>query len=130
VETWKQAAKNLKRDKDLCSSVKKRIDDTLAASKSRSEVLKWIKKPGDPELGLADILEKGPSKRKDREYGQWLLETTEFKGWANGYRRVKSMEETKRALWIRGNYGTGKTTLVSVACFLKDVAADQSTGAT
>ena len=128
VEKWKKAAQDLKYARDCCSSQKKRIEDQLAAVKSWNEVLQWIKKVDDPELGFEYILENGPSKKRDHEYeyGQWLLDTIEFKGWANKFRRLKSADETKRVLWIRGNYGTGKSTLVSVVRFNKDAAADET----
>jgi hypothetical protein len=112
---WKGIFSDLKRDRQLCLSVKKAIDDKLTADKTYIEVLKCIRKEGDPEQGLDSIMGRASSQGRFLEYGQWLLEVPQFKGWANRFQYAKSTEETKRALWIRGNYGTGKTTLVLVS---------------
>lgn len=115
IVKWKDNFGELQRQRLLLSSIKKDIDDKLAADESCKKVLKWIQKEGDPEEELDSHMKKASSEGKYNEYGLWLFDLKEFRGWANGFQILKSKEEKKQALWIHGNYGTGKSTLVSVA---------------
>ena len=112
---WKENFSELKRQQLFCSSIKKEIDDTLSEDKSCLEVLKWIQGEGDPEESLDSHMKNASSNGIDNKYGQCLIEVEEFRCWANGFQVHESGEEKKQALWIHGNYGTGKSTLVSVA---------------
>lgn len=107
---------DLKRYKALCASQKKLIDDSLSADETNAKILRSIKKEGDPELGLGVVMEMASSKGRYTEYGQWILNTPEFNGWAKTFRHVDSPEEARRAFWIHGSYGTGKSSLVFVSC--------------
>ena len=115
IEKWKDHFNELKRERLVFSNIKKDIDDELAEDESYEKVLKWIQKEDDPEEELNSHMEKASSNGKCNEYGEWLFDVKEFRGWANGFQILKSEEEKKQALWIHGNYGTGKSTLVLVA---------------
>jgi hypothetical protein len=114
IEDWIKMFGELKRYKALCASHKKIIDDSLSADKTSAEMLGWVKKKEDPELGLEVVMEIASSKGRYTEYGQWILDTPEFNGWAKTFRHVDSPGAARRAFWIHGSYGTGKSSLVFV----------------
>ena len=76
------------------------------------KVGKWIKKEGDPEPQL-DVIKRRVM--PDGEYenaAQWFLDGPEFEAWCDGFLSPECRPAAKRVLWLRGTYGTGKTTLL------------------
>jgi hypothetical protein len=111
---WKDDFAELKRQKQLCASIKKEMEDKLTSDDACKKVLSWIHKDGDPELSLDSTFARASSQRLYCDFGQWLLDAAEFRGWSNAFQNAQSEEAKKQALWISGSYGTGKSTLMSV----------------
>lgn len=42
------------------------------------------------------------------------MDSPEFETWSNNFRIRESQNPPKRVLWIKGSYGTGKTTAMYV----------------
>jgi hypothetical protein len=90
------------------------MEETIAKSANVTKVLEWIKEKGDPESGLKDIRKRVTSDSRYEEYGEWFLNTPKFEAWCDGFRDLESPASSKRVLWVKGPYGTGKTTILQV----------------
>jgi hypothetical protein len=109
---WEIRKNELMICKKNCSVTKVVLEDKLSADEAATKVLKWIKKEDDPEPTLGDIKLKVTSKGRYKSYGQWFLDAPEYRDWSMGRQALEAEYEPKRALWIRGSYGTGKTTMM------------------
>ena len=76
------------------------------------EVRKWIKKDDDPEPGLGTIRRRVMPDGKHEDAAQWFLDGPEFRAWCDTFLSSECSPAAKRVLWLRGTYGTGKTTLL------------------
>lgn len=104
----------LKSYKTKWSSQKKILDDKIVADDNISKVLDWIKKKDGSELSLDDIREKVTSGGRYKNSAVWFLNGPEFQSWSSNFQRARSRDQSNRVLWIKGGYGTGKTTIMSV----------------
>jgi hypothetical protein len=112
---WGQRASQLKALRSQWSTKKKAVDEKLAKRKHVVEVLKKIPKEDDPEIGLDALKRKITPDGRYADCAKWFLESTEFQAWSQGFQTLRDPDlEFKPVLWIRGPYGTGKTTLVYV----------------
>ena len=76
------------------------------------EVRKWIKKDGDPEPRLDTIRRRVMPDGKYEDAAHWFLDGPEFRAWCEPFLSSECSPAAKRMLWLRGTYGTGKTTLL------------------
>jgi hypothetical protein len=111
---WEEQLNKLKECRSNWSSRKKIMEETLAAEKNVSDVLKWIKKESDPEQALKEIESRVTSKGEYQSCAQWFLDGPQFKDWSKRIYSQVNPRESKRVIWIRGPYGTGKSTIVFV----------------
>jgi hypothetical protein len=76
------------------------------------EVQRWIKKEDDPEPSLGALRERVMPDGRYGDAAQWLIYGSKFNAWCESFEPVKEQQAFKRVLWLRGGYGTGKTTLL------------------
>jgi hypothetical protein len=114
INEWEKQAAQLESSRTRFAAKKKTIEDKLVAEAHVSKVLKWIKKEGDPELGLEDIRIKVTRNGRYDRSAQWFFDEPEFQAWSSRFQTTKSQHpaESKSTLWVNGTYGTGKTTLM------------------
>lgn len=96
---------------------KDRLEKKLSADEHTVKVLKWIKEDSDPEQSLASIKKTVTSEGRHEKCAEWFLDGPEFGNWYNAAQTLGSQHKSKskQVLWIRGGYGTGKTTILSVS---------------
>jgi hypothetical protein len=111
---WEMEAARLKTQRTNLSIQRKTLEDSIAAHENDTKIVKWIKKEGDPEQTLGDIEKEVTSKGRHEKRAQWFLESTDFEDWFQSLRCGQDIQTSKRVLWIKGYYGTGKTTIVYV----------------
>ena len=92
--------------------MKKDLEDKLSTDKHSVEVRKWIKKEGDPEPQIETIKRRVMPDGNYEDAAQWFLDTSQFKAWCDNFRKPECPLTAKRVLWLRGSYGTGKTTVL------------------
>lgn len=109
---WESDANEIKRQKTRWTSMKKDLEDKLSADKHNVEVQKWIKKDGDPEPQIGTIKRRVMPDGNYEDAAKWFLDTSQFRAWCDNFREPESPPAAKRVLWVRGTYGTGKTTLL------------------
>ena len=73
---------------------------------------KWIKKDGDPEPRLDTIKRRVMPDGRYEDAAHWFLDGLEFRAWCDSFLGLEYSPAAKRVLWLRGTYGTGKTTLL------------------
>jgi hypothetical protein len=106
--------KRLKTLKGNLNVKKKIIEDKVAKSENVAKILGWIKETSDPEPTLNEIEKKVTSEGRYETYGQWFLDSPEYKCWCDQFQLPESPTKSKRVLWLNGPYGTGKTTILFV----------------
>ena len=102
----------MKRQKNKWTGMKKDLEDKLSNDKHNVKVQKWIKMNSDPEPQLDTIKRRVMPDGKYEDVAQWFLGTTQFKAWCDTIRTPERPPAAKPVLWLRGTYGTGKTTLL------------------
>lgn len=112
IAQWESSEKAIKRHKDTWASRKKMLEEKLADDKNTVKILEWFKTDDDPEPSLKTI--RGRVMPDDRYGGaaQWLIDEPKFASWCDSFEPGESKNSLKRVLWLRGGYGTGKTTLL------------------
>ena len=88
------------------------MEDKLSRDTDIVKVGKWIKKDGDPEPQLDIIKRRVMPDGEYKDAAQWFLDRPEFEAWCDGFLSPECRPAAKRVLWLRGTYGTGKTTLL------------------
>ena len=114
VTIWEAGIKTLKSYRGNLASKKKLIEDKVLETKDINDVLEWIKHDDDREPGQKVIAGRMPSEEQYDDYAQWFLSSPGFKAWTEGFKTPKDNQSSKQALWLRGPYGTGKTTVLYV----------------
>ena len=109
---WESDAKEIKREKDSWIAKKKTLEDSLSTDKHIVEVLKWIKKDSDPEPQMDTIKRRVMPDGNYKNAAQWFLDEPQYDAWCDNFLSPECPSAAKRVLWLRGNYGTGKTTLL------------------
>ncbi|KAL8786151.1 MAG: hypothetical protein Q9195_008330 [Heterodermia aff. obscurata] len=109
---WDRQEKEIKRQKDTWMSMKKNLEAKLQKDKDNVNTLEWLRKDGDPEPTLASIKSTVTTDDYYQLTGNWLLSGPEFTTWAETFEPTATQSIAKRVLWLRGSYGTGKTTLL------------------
>jgi hypothetical protein len=109
---WQTQANALKRDKASWATERKSLDDKLAADEFIVKVRAELKKKEDPELSLDFIRKTVTSQGRYENSTPWLFENGAFNNWCNTSPATANQPAFKRVLWIKGGYGTGKTTLL------------------
>ena len=69
-------------------------------------------KDGDPEPRIDTIRRRVMPDGKYKHAAQWFLDGPEFRAWCDNFLSSDCSPAAKRVLWLRGTYGTGKTTLL------------------
>jgi hypothetical protein len=82
----------------------------LEADKFIREVLIWIRKVDNPSPSLEQVQERVMPEGHHGDAARWLIDSAPFKDWSNLLKGRTESPESKRLLWVRGTYGTGKTT--------------------
>lgn len=106
---WESKYADIKTRIGKVTNMKKRMEDSIKNLEHTVKVRNWIKTKDDPEPPLIDIKEKVMPDGNYEDAASWLLECSDFTRWREAYQHNT---QTKRVLWIRGGYGTGKTTLL------------------
>ena len=135
MEQWESNEKGLKLRATKWLKQKKEIEDQIKNDEKIAEVRNWMREETDPEPTLKSLAEKIMPDGCYRGAAQWLTETGEFDSWciwlqeqdiskSQAPERRDEAPETghlitnhakfdeKRVLWLRGGYGTGKTTIM------------------
>jgi hypothetical protein len=106
--------------------MKKTIESNISNREENYKILDWINKDKYHEGKVLDIEKQVTSDGRHKDYAQWFLDTTEYTAWCEALYNPKGdrkeisenscteMKEPPRVLWIKGFYGTGKTTIVYV----------------
>ena len=118
---WKAMFEGLKQSNKKCDAIRSQAEFWTKTQKDGETILNWISTRAS-EDSHNQIMEKIGVSDRYSERGTWLFRSTEFRSWqasieGNG---------TKRALWLKGTVGTGKTTLFSR--LLEAFIFDQSLG--
>jgi spore cortex formation protein SpoVR/YcgB (stage V sporulation) len=113
---WDDMVKDIKRVRDTLSRRRKGIEEEEALGDKVAKILEWIKQKDDPEQSMSKIETEVTSEGRSETYAQWFLNLHEYRAWSEGFRKREDMETqsepvSPRVLWIKGFYGTGKTTI-------------------
>jgi predicted NACHT family NTPase len=108
---WEQEVRSLKSLRSNLSIERKLFDEKVAAQEDFRKYLQWIKKDDDPEQTLGEI-EEYVNPQRYEQYAEWFLSSAAFVAWSEAFQDLEHCGTSKRALWISGPYGTGKTTIV------------------
>ena len=109
---WESDAKDIKRQKDSWTTKKRYLEDRLSADEHIVKVRKWIRKANDPEPQIDTIMRRVMPDEKYEDAAQWFLDLPQFDSWCDTFLSSECPPAAKRVLWLRGTYGTGKTTLL------------------
>lgn len=109
---WESKASDVKRNRTRWATKKKAIEDKLSFDENVQKVLAWIRKDDDPELPLESIRKTVTSEGRYEEAAQWFLDRDEFATWNTTSQTLPEKQKPKRVLWVKGPYGTGKTTIL------------------
>ena len=118
ILVWEEQKAKLKLCRTEWSDGIKIMERKLSADETITNILTWIADKNDPEPTLEDIRLKVNSDDRYGNCARWFFDGDEFQGWSKGFKALESEHEYKQALWIRGDYGTGKTTLMSAMSLL------------
>ena len=109
------------------------MEEEIKSDSHVTDVQKWVRAEGDSELTLDDFKEKLQPDGKYGDAAEWFLESPELETWCEKFQaapepnnstkdesaadRGSASDEVnhnspKRVLWLRGGYGTGKTTVL------------------
>jgi len=110
---WASQAAELKILREVVTADRKRMEEKLTTDDNVANVLKWIKKEDDSEPSLMEVRAKVTSDGRYDQAAQWFVQSQGFQDWVSPLHHEDS-QESKRVLWLRGAYGTGKTTILSV----------------
>ncbi|KAI1451725.1 hypothetical protein F4805DRAFT_74695 [Annulohypoxylon moriforme] len=131
IMLWETKLNTISKKRTAFALKRKNCEDKLARDKYIKDVLDWIEEDNDPQPTLKSIKEKVMPNDRYKNAGMWLLESEEFKTWrlpftSQGLEQNLEQDPSvngtqKRVFWIKGSYGTGKTTLMyQVYSKLKD----------
>ncbi|KAL8792548.1 MAG: hypothetical protein Q9195_004847 [Heterodermia aff. obscurata] len=135
VDQWESNEKTLKLRAAKWSKDKKEIEDQIKHNEEIAKVRNWMREETDPEPTLKSLAEKIMPDGWYLDAAQWLTETEEFVSWCSWLQKQDISEsqalerrdeapetghrvsdhaksDEKRVLWLRGGYGTGKTTIM------------------
>ncbi|KAI1408116.1 hypothetical protein F5Y13DRAFT_173037 [Hypoxylon sp. FL1857] len=107
------------REDDLYVKIVTAVRGVYAALQQQSEpIMRWVIGSDDPTRVYkyrTDHERARGELRSSRNLGQWLIESPEFKTWAN------VSEGSSPTLWLRGGVGTGKTSVTLSASLSLDI---------
>ena len=118
MEVWEGNSKALARKRKDWLGTKKLLELKLSEDKRMVEVLKWV--------GVKTELDAKSARERVRNrvvpdgsvYDtavSWFLGGYEFLDWCKDIQSVsENGRDAKKALWVKGVYGSGKTTLMYV----------------
>ena len=133
MAVWESEQADIKRLVGDWTRIKKTMEEQIKSDKYVTDVRHWVRAEGDSELTLEDFKEKLEPDGKYGDAAEWFLESPEFETWCETFqaapepndpaeseptddRRFASdavnRNSPKRVLWLRGGYGTGKTTVL------------------
>jgi flagellar biosynthesis GTPase FlhF len=125
---WKSDMEVLRMHRGDFTARKKEMDEKLARAKQDEEIIQWIKKKGDPERLLHEIEEQVTSRGRYKNTANWFSTRPEYKLWWVSLEATEDSSEQKRALWLSGPYGYGKTTIMFVSTSCDDLISDSDIG--
>ncbi|MCJ1329083.1 hypothetical protein MMC10_005760 [Thelotrema lepadinum] len=105
---WELDISDFTRLDSECIEKKNELDSVLKKKEENKKILDWIRHANDDEPSHQKFVEKTGLK-VTTDAGKWILGQEEFSSWVG---EVGSKQASKRAFWIRGSAGTGKTTLL------------------
>jgi hypothetical protein len=111
IAEWESEAKQVKRESSEWARLKKEREESIKKEERIARVLNAIKAENDPEP-KEEIIENRVT--TDGHYiggTRWFLDSDQFAAWRDATPDDPSF---KPVLWLRGCYGTGKTTIMSV----------------
>lgn len=111
---WSVHVRDIKRIRTNLTTKKKVIDDMVSAFGADNEVIKWIVPEESSEAVPANLEDQINPEERHNEYAKWFLKSTEFETWFEPIRDRLRDTTSPRVFWIKGFYGTGKTTLLYV----------------
>ena len=130
MAVWESEQADIKRLVGEWTRIKKTMEEEIKFDKYVTNVRKWVRAEGNSELTLDDFKEKLEPDGKYGDAAEWFLESPEFETWCETFQaapepnnstdnepaadRGSASDEVNhnspRLLWLRGGYGTGKTT--------------------
>lgn len=131
MAAWESEQADIKRLVGEWTRFKKTMEEEIKVDEYVAKVREWVRAEDDSELTLDDFKEKLEPDGKYGDAAEWFLESPEFETWCETFQaapepsnstddepaadRSSASDEVnhnspKRVLWLRGGYGTGKTT--------------------
>ena len=121
---WESRAKEISRQRSRWTGSKKACEEKLSRDDHIRKVLDWIEKADDPQPTLRTIKRRVMPENRYQDAGRWFLDGDEFTAWRNTFQNSGAGSGNKRVLWVKGPYGTGKTTLLYVYNTLREVLSN------
>lgn len=90
---------------------KKDIESKIAKVEKIKKIMSWVQGTKDPEPSLDFIREMVSPSKRYKDTAQWFFDSADYKCWENSLLDINAEQAPKRALWLCGPYGTGKTTI-------------------
>lgn len=129
VLAWASNAKALERLKTDWSTEKKALEEAVAYDKNTTDVFRWFRLQGDPEPTMEELARRVMPGKQRRAAGLWFTDSEIFAEWCAAFQALSLQSPSEedmqlaessyvadqlshRVLWLRGGYGTGKTTLL------------------
>lgn len=122
VLAWESNAKAIARLKTDWSTEKKSLEDAVVYDRNTVTVRNWIREKLDPEPTWEDLKNRITPHGRYQNAGEWFLKGEAFKTWCTTFQpaSIAHVEDpppaqgrlSKRVLWLRGGFGTGKTAVL------------------
>lgn len=132
MAVWEDDQDSIKRSVGQWIRIEKTMEKKIKSDEHVTKVRKWIRVEGDPESTLDGLKKNANPDGRYNDAAEWFLEISEFEAWCRAFQTggervgltthepdantatandIATKQPSKRVLWLRGGYGTGKTTV-------------------
>ena len=114
IQDWTQQLELIKSKDNNCKAYKEMLTGEITFQEETAKILKWLFAK-DPQVPHKIVLEKTKIHDRYPEAGQWVFETNEYRNWSELPRPDGDLQACDPCvcLWLDGNIGTGKTTVMA-----------------
>lgn len=114
LKDWTQQLGQITKKDSNCKSYKEILTGETSFLKNQKEILVWFSSD-DPNSAHEKVLDKTKIHNRYQAAGQWVFETHAYQQWNKSAQKddVSGVSATPMCLWLDGNIGTGKTTVMA-----------------
>ena len=114
LKDWTQQLNQITKKDSNCKSYKEILTGETSFLKEEKAILVWFSSD-NPNLAHKKVLDKTNIHDRYPAAGQWVFETHAYQQWNKNAQKddVSGVSATPMCLWLAGNIGTGKTTVMA-----------------